>query len=111
MRNSQELSSSHPCNHYITDFNFQLLQRLKKEQLFLNSQDITEEKFASNKIHRNSAQVYDAPTDTWTTKASTIYGRQGTSTVVIQGRIITMGGLGTNETKVVEEYLPASNKW
>ena len=55
--------------------------------------------------------MYDAPTDTWTTMASTIYGRQGTSTVVIQGRIITMGGLGTNETKVVEEYLPATNKW
>ena len=60
---------------------------------------------------RNSAAIYDAPSDTWTTAASTKYGRHGTSLVTLMGRIFALGGLGYDNTAVVEEYIPSSNTW
>ena len=62
---------------------------------------------------RTSAAIYDAPTDTWTTVASSKYGRMGTSLVIVKDRIIAIGGLDVDEsyTNVVEEYIPENNTW
>jgi hypothetical protein len=61
-------------------------------------------------VFRNAAHIYDATTDQWTAVTKPNYNRQGTSLVVIQGRLIAVGGYDP-DTNVVEEYNVAQNTW
>jgi hypothetical protein len=56
------------------------------------------------------AHIYDATKDEWTAVKSTNHNRQGTSVVLVQGRLIVVGGWDP-DTDVVEEYDVAQDTW
>jgi hypothetical protein len=56
------------------------------------------------------AHIYDAMTDEWTAVSNTNYKREGTSVVLIQGRLIAVGGWDPDTDKV-EEYNVAHDTW
>ena len=66
-------------------------------------------------IHRAEVDVYDPATDRWTPVAPLPTGRSHitNATVVLNGQIITLGGLGAGNRTLssVSRYNPATNTW
>jgi N-acetylneuraminic acid mutarotase len=66
-------------------------------------------------IQRADVQVYDPATDKWTARAPLPLARSHitSSTLVRNGRIIVLGGLGPGNTVIsrVDSYDPATNAW
>lgn len=69
----------------------------------------------SNAIQRAEVQMYDPATDTWAARAPLPLARSHitASTLVRNGRIITLGGLGPGNRLInrVDSYDPVTNTW
>ena len=61
----------------------------------------------------SAVEVYDPETDTWTRKTDMPTARCGMGTVVVAGKIYTIGGLAANGKimNVVEVYDPGTDTW
>jgi len=61
----------------------------------------------------SAVEVYDPETDTWTKKTDMPTARCGMGTVVVAGKIYTIGGLAANGKimNVVEVYDPGTDTW
>ena len=64
---------------------------------------------------QSAVEMFDPATNTWTAKAPLPFGRShiASSTIVVQGRIVTLGGETTYQNAVnnVSAYNPATNTW